>query len=138
MPARAEIVAEARTWLGTPWVPAGACKGVGANCLGFLAGVSRNVGLAALAAAFDPYRGFAAPPEPRALLLGLRRHLVPIPRDAAAPGDLLLFDFGEGMRHVAMLSAPATIIHAHQSKGRVVEHRLIWMPHSAYRIAGID
>ncbi|MFQ5774206.1 MAG: hypothetical protein ACE5GS_06800 [Kiloniellaceae bacterium] len=135
---RAQIVAEARSWVGTPWAPAGAEKGVGANCLGFLAGVARNAGLAELAAAFAPYRGYALPPEPRALLLGLRRHLARIGRDQAGPADLLLFDLGGGLRHVAMLSAKGTIVHAHQSKGRVVEHRLVWTPHSAYRIPGLD
>lgn len=138
MPARADIVAEARTWLGTPWAPAGAEKGVGANCLGFLAGVARNVGLAHLVAAFAPYRGYALPPEPRALLLGLRRHLARVSCAETRPADLLLFDLGAGLRHVALVSAPGTVIHAHQTKGRVVEQRLLWTPHSAYRIAGLD
>lgn len=138
MPARHDIVAEARSWIGTPWVAAGAEKGVGANCLGFLAGVARNVGLRDLAAAFAPYRGFAVPPEPKALLLGLRRHLRPIDRARALPADLLLFDLGAGLRHVALLSASDTIIHAHQTKGRVVEQRCVWVPYGAYRIPGLD
>ena len=138
MTSRAEIVAEARSWIGTPWAPAGARKGVGANCLGFLAGVAGNVGLAELTAAFAPYRGHALPPRPLTLLLGLRRHLERIERAHAAPADLLLFNLGAGLRHVALLSAPGVIVHAHQGKGRVVEHRLTWTPHSAYRIPGLD
>jgi NlpC/P60 family putative phage cell wall peptidase len=138
MPARYDIVAEARSWIGTPWVASGAAKGVGANCLGFFAGVARNAGLEVLADAFEPYSGFALPPHPTALLRGLRRHLERIPVHRAAPADLLLFDLGDGLRHVAMLTGPQTIIHAFQSKGRVVENRLIWAVHSAYRIPGID
>lgn len=138
MPDRAALIAEARSWIGTPWVPAGDCKGVGANCLGFLAGAAREIGLTELADAFEPYRGFALPPEPRALLLGLRRHLQPLAPAQAGPGDVLLFDLGEGLRHVALMSAPDTIIHAHRSKGAVVEHRLVWRPRGAYRIAGLD
>jgi len=137
MPARCDVVAEARSWIGTPWVASGAAKGVGANCLGFLAGVARNVGLASLADGFAPYGGYALPPHPMALLCGLRRHLEPMPWPQAVPADLLLFDLGDGLRHVAMLTAPETIIHAFQSKGRVVENRLIWSVHSAYRIPGI-
>ena len=137
MPARAEVIAEARRWIGTPWVPAGAERGVGANCLGLLAGVARNVGLEALAAAFAPYRGHGAPPALKTLLLGLRRHLEPVPRAAARPGDILLFDLGAGLRHVALLSAPGTVLHAHQAQGRVVEQRLVWPVHSAYRIPGL-
>jgi NlpC/P60 family putative phage cell wall peptidase len=138
MPARKDVIAEARSWIGTPWVASGAAKGVGANCLGFLAGVARNVGLGTLADAFVPYGGFALPPKPADLLRGLRRHLVRAPGAQARPADLLLFDLGDGLRHVAMLTAPQTIIHAYQSKGRVVEHRMIWTAHSAYRIPGLD
>lgn len=134
--ARAAIVAEARSWIGTPWAPSGAVKGVGANCLGFLAGVARELGLTDLVAAFAPYGGYALPPEPRALLRGLRRHLARVALSEARPGDILLFDLGEGLRHVGLLSAPGTIVHAHRSKGRVVEQRLVWTPHSAYRISG--
>ena len=137
MPARQDLVAEARRWIGTPWAPAGAERGVGANCLGFLAGVARNVGLDELAAAFVPYRGHAAPPAPKTLLLGLRRHLQGRPVAGADAGDLLLFDLGAGLRHVALISAPGTIIHAHQLQGRVVEQRLVWPAHSAYRIPGV-
>ncbi len=131
-------MAEARRWIGTPWVPAGSQRGVGANCLGFLAGVARNLGMRDLAEAFMPYRGHAAPPAPKTLLLGLRRHLRRCPLAEALPGDLLLFDLGSGLRHVALLSAPGTVVHAHQVQGKVVEQRLVWAPHSAYRIPGIE
>ena len=131
---RAAVIAEARSWIGTPWVASGAEKGVGANCLGFLAGVADNVGLGRLSAAFAPYRGYALPPAPTALLLGLRRHLVKLAPGRALAADVLLFDLGDGLRHVALLTAPGAIIHAHQSKGRVVEQRLVWTAHSAYRI----
>ena len=137
MPDKRAVVSEARRWIGTPWTPAGSELGVGANCLGFLAGVARNLGLRDLAEAFMPYRGHATPPAPKALLLGLRRHLRRVPAAEALPGDLLLFDLGAGLRHVAMLSAPGTVVHAHQGQGRVVEQRLVWAPHSAYRIPGV-
>ena len=138
MPARRDIVIEARRWIGTPWVPAGSELGVGANCLGLMAGVARNLGLRGLAEAFMPYRGHAVPPAPKTLLLGLRRHLRRRPLADALPGDLLLFDLGAGLRHVALLSTPGTIVHAHQAQGKVVEQRLVWAPHSAYRIPGLD
>jgi hypothetical protein len=37
---RAEILAEARSWIGTPWLHQASCKGVGADCIGFGAGVA--------------------------------------------------------------------------------------------------
>lgn len=138
MPARDQLIAEARRWIGTPWNPAGSERGVGVNCLGFLAGVARDLGLDGLAAAFAPYGGHAVPPAPKTLLLGLRRHLVRVAVPAAQPGDIMLFDLGAGLRHVALLSGPGTILHAHQTQGRVVEQRLVWPVHSAYRIPGLD
>ena len=138
MPDRDDLIAEARRWIGTPWVPAGAERGVGANCLGFLAGVARNLGLDELARAFAPYRGHGTPPALKSLLLGLRRHLERVPPAAARPGDVLLFDLGADLRHVALLSGPETILHAHQTRGQVVEQRLVWPVHSAYRIPGLD
>lgn len=138
MPRRSEIVTLARAWIGTPWAPVGSRKGVGANCVGFLAGVAHEAGLEGLAETFRPYAGYAVPPQPLTLLLALRRHLQPIGVRQVLPGDLLLFDLGAGLRHVALASGPDTIIHAHQTKGRVVEHRLLWHPHSAYRLVEVD
>lgn len=131
-------MAVARAWIGTPWAPIGSRKGVGANCVGFLAGVAREAGLVELAEIFCPYAGYAVPPQPLTLLLALRRHLQPTPPREALPADLLLFDLGAGLRHVALVSGRDAVIHAHQTKGRVVEHRLLWRPHSAYRLGGLD
>lgn len=138
MPSKDAIVAVARTWIGTPWAPVGSRKGTGANCVGFLAGVAREAGLTELAQAFRPYAGYAVPPQPLTLLLVLRRHLQPIALREVLPADLLLLDLGAGLRHVALVSGRDTIIHAHQTKGRVVEHRLPWHPHSAYRLTEPD
>lgn len=133
---RDEVVSEARTWLDTPWVASGAVKGTGCNCLGFLAGVARNCGLEGVWRAFRPHEGFALPPDASALLRGLRAHLMPVKPAEARPADVLLFNRG-GLRHVALMTDPGWIIHADQRKGRVVEHRMIWTPHSAYTVPGV-
>lgn len=41
---RADMVAEADTWLDTPWVHQLSQKGSGADCVGFLRGMARFVG----------------------------------------------------------------------------------------------
>lgn len=137
MPSRRDLLGAARGWLGTPWAPIGSRKGVGANCVGFLAGAARDAGFVELAETVHPYAGYAVPPQPLTLLLALRRLLRPIGVGAARPADLLLFDLGDGLRHVALVTGPGTIIHAHQAKGRVVEHRVLWHAHSAYRLEGL-
>lgn len=127
---RSGIIREARTWIGTPWLPSGARKGAGCNCLGFIVGVARNCGLD-LSEPFRNYEGYALPPKPLSLLRGLREQMLRTRNPE--PGDVLLFDL-DGLRHVAFLTEPGRIIHAHQSKGKVTEHRMIWRPHSAYRV----
>lgn len=40
------IVAEAMSWIGTPFHPQASVKGVGCDCKGLVAGVAREIGLA--------------------------------------------------------------------------------------------
>ena len=42
---RAQVVAEARTWLGTPWVHQHRSKGIAVDCAGLLIGVARTLGI---------------------------------------------------------------------------------------------
>jgi NlpC/P60 family putative phage cell wall peptidase len=148
MPNRSDLIREARSWLGTPWRDSGAIKGVGCNCLGFLIGVARNCGLSDLGDLYKPYEGFAMPPDPLAMVRGIREHMVKI--KIARPGDVLLFDLGAGPRHVALLTEPGMIIHAHQTKGKVVEQGLAglqrqtwgggsnWYPRGVYAFPGVN
>jgi cell wall-associated NlpC family hydrolase len=39
------VVAEAKTWIDTPWHRNQSCKGVGADCIGVVAGVALALGL---------------------------------------------------------------------------------------------
>jgi cell wall-associated NlpC family hydrolase len=134
---RSKVVAEARAWTGTPWRKAGAQKGVGSNCLGFIAGVTRECGLGALWALYEPYQGLAAPDAPRALLQALLGALRPVPVPSVRPADVLLFDFGGGMRHVGLVTDPGFMVHCHQTKGGVVEVRCLWKPRRAFSLPGV-
>ena len=129
---RQDFIAMAKTWIGTPCLPSGAIKGVGASCGGLWLGVFREAGLARLAELFAPLEGFAKPPEARVLYRMMREGF-----DKARhpePADLLLIDFGGGMDHVALLIAPGTILHADRRAGRVLDQRLVHPVHSAWRI----
>lgn len=42
---RVEIVAMARSWLGTPWIHQGRLKSVGVDCGGLIIGVGKETGL---------------------------------------------------------------------------------------------
>jgi NlpC/P60 family putative phage cell wall peptidase len=115
MSARENIVAAARSWIGTPYRHQASCKGVGCDCLGFLRGVWREV-QGREPELPPPYSGdWAEAGRMETLAMAARRHLQEIPLDEIAPGDVLLFRWRAHLpaKHCAILSAPDRMIHAH-------------------------
>ena len=111
-----DIVAEARTWLGTPYRHQASLKGVGCDCLGLVRGVWRALlGPEPEAApAYTPDWAEAGGGEAMAAAAG--RHLRAIAVAEARPGDVLLFRWAEGFpaKHAGILVAPGRFIHAHE------------------------
>jgi len=122
--ARSEIVAAARSWVGTPYHHQASLKGVGCDCLGLIRGVWRDV------------RG----PEPEAmpaytkdwneaqgaeeLLAAAERHLLRIATalgrpSAVKPGDVLVFRIRAGgpAKHAGILVEDCRMIHAQEGVG---------------------
>jgi NlpC/P60 family putative phage cell wall peptidase len=135
------IVAEARTWAGTPYRHQASLKGVGCDCLGLLRGVWRGV-LGPEPEEAPPYAASwaeSAPAGTDPLLAAARRHLVPIavPMAADRPlaGDVLLFSFRVHLpaKHCAIATGPAAMIHAHDGAA-VTEVALTpwWRRHLAH------
>lgn len=109
-----EIVASARTWLGTPYRHQASLKGVGCDCLGLLRGVWREVMGA------EPERPPAYTPDwaeagGNGLVEAARRHLVAHDTGQIRAGDVLLFSWRDGLppKHCAIAGGPDTMIHAH-------------------------
>jgi NlpC/P60 family putative phage cell wall peptidase len=109
------IVAEARGWIGTPYRHQASLKGVGCDCLGLVRGVWRALlgDEPERAPAYSPDWAEALRQETLAKAAG--RHLAPISRDAFLPGDVLLFRWRAHLpaKHMAIVGAPDTMIHAH-------------------------
>ena len=113
-PARAAIVARARAWIGTPYHHQASCRGAGADCLGLVRGVWRDLH-GADAEAPPPYsRDWAEASGEETLLAAATRHLRPIAADAADAGDVVVFRLRAGVaaKHVAILTGPHTFVHA--------------------------
>ena len=122
----AAIVAEARSWIGTPYHHQASVKHVGCDCLGLVRGVWRAL--------------FGPEPEPvpgysrdwgevgaqETMLNAARRHLIEIDAAEASPGDVLVFRMRRGRvaKHAGILaeghSPAASFIHA-QEGGPVCE-----------------
>lgn len=120
------VVALARGWLGTPYVHQASARGAGADCLGLVRGIWREV-LGSEPEAVPPYTadwGETAGAE--VLQSAALRWLQPVP--APCDGDVLLFRMREcGIaKHLGILSASgrqARFIHAYSGQG-VVESPL--------------
>jgi len=123
MIARQAIIAEAHSWIGTPYQHQASVKGAGCDCLGLVRGVWRAL-YGDEPEAAPPYTPDWAETNARETLLdAARRHL--IESDIARPGDVLLFRMGERApaKHAAILSSEHRIIHAYWGRA-VVESRL--------------
>src|SRR4051812_42035511 len=115
MPLRTRIIAEARAWIGTPYRHQASLKGVGCDCLGLVRGVWRAlIGVEPqVAPAYS--RDWAEASGEEALALAARAHLIEIDVTQFQPGDVLLFRYRDRYpaKHMAIVSAPALMVHAH-------------------------
>jgi NlpC/P60 family putative phage cell wall peptidase len=112
---RTAIVAEARSWIGTPYRHQASLKGVGCDCLGLVRGVWRNC-IGAEPEAPPPYApDWAEARGEEALATAGERHLIAVACDAFEAGDVLLFRWRDGCvaKHAAIASGEGTMIHAH-------------------------
>jgi NlpC/P60 family putative phage cell wall peptidase len=127
---RDDVIAEARSWIGTPWHHQASVKGVGCDCIGLIRGVLEPfVGRIEVPLDYSPtwhlYRS-----EPR-LYQGFKAVADAINLTQALPGDILLFGAGKGpAHHCAFLTSEGGLIHSYQEVGQVVEQgvSLFWRP----------
>ncbi|MGB3389823.1 MAG: NlpC/P60 family protein [Pseudaminobacter sp.] len=116
------IVAEALSWIGTPYRHQGSRKGVGCDCLGLVLGVWRAV--------YDcepeyprPYAADWAEAGGQDLLLeAARRHCREKALSRIVSGDLILFRWRPHLpaKHAGILVGQDRFIHAYQGQAVVV------------------
>ena len=118
---RAGIVAEARGWIGTPYHHQASLRGIGADCIGLVRGVYRDL----VGFQTEPVPGYgrdwAEASGEETLTAAARRHLVETAIETARSGDVLVFRYRDRFvaKHAAILvgsnTSPlgrASIIHA--------------------------
>lgn len=124
----ARVIAVARSWLGTPYHDQASLKGVGCDCLGLARGVWREV-VGPEPFQVPPYsrdgggRGPGGGAAGEVLACGARRMMPEIAVETAGPGALLLFRMmpQANARHVGILTAPTTFLHAYERLGVIEE-----------------
>jgi len=133
--ARSQIVAETRGWIGTPYRHQASLKGIGCDCLGLVRGVWRAV-VGAEPEKAPPYApDWAEASGEESLARAAARHLIAVPLDKFAPGDVLLFRWRSNLpaKHAAIVTSRETMVHAHDGAA-VAEVALApwWRQHLAY------
>ena len=114
---RAAIIAEARTWIGTPYHHQASVKGAGCDCLGLVRGVWRGV-YGTEPEAPPPYsRDWAEAHRQETLADAAGRHMLSVELDNIAPGDVLLFALNERApaKHCAILTEQDRMVHSYES-----------------------
>jgi NlpC/P60 family putative phage cell wall peptidase len=119
---RADVVRLARTWIGTPYHHQAACRGAGADCIGLVRGVWRELYGAEPEAAPGYSADWAEASGIETLIEAARRHMTEIPPREARTGDVAIFRYRPGLpaKHTGILGNPAashpagshTLIHA--------------------------
>lgn len=117
------MVAEARAWIGTPYVHQASLRGAGCDCLGLVRGVWRAL-RGAEPAKVPPYGpDWAETGGDEALWRALGQHLRPA-GPTPEPGDVLLFRLRAGSvaKHLGILTQTgpgARFVHAYSGQGAV-------------------
>ncbi len=117
---RAAVVAEARSWLRTPYHHMGRVKGAGADCATLLAEVYARAGV------LPPFEIPFYPPDwhlhrdAERYLGFVLAHAVEI-NGMPMPGDVALWQFGRCFAHGAIVIRWPVVIHAYAGKGCILE-----------------
>jgi NlpC/P60 family putative phage cell wall peptidase len=109
-----DVVRLARGWIGTPYHHQASARGIGADCLGLVRGVWREL-YGREAETPPPYtRDWAEASGRETMLEAASRHLLAIAAAEAQGGDVVVFRLRAGTvaKHAAILTGEATMIHA--------------------------
>lgn len=121
MATRAQIVAEARKWIDTPFQHQGRLRGLGVDCVGLVLCVMRDLRLHDWV---DDFRAYSPQPVSRMVFEICTERLHAKPVAERLPGDVLCFRVPEAPVHVGFVT-DIGIIHAYNGgKRKVVEHGL--------------
>lgn len=143
---RADVISEARSWIGTPYAHQHRVKDHGVDCVGLLIGVCRNLGL--VAPDFD-VNAYPPKPDGNTLLARCNDLMDPVREDLIRPGHVLLIAFKRDPHHLGILGdylhGGFSLIHAHappSGAGSVQEwvwqnDRKGYLPLAAFNLRGV-
>lgn len=117
---RAAIVAEAKTWLRTPYHHLAAVKGAGADCAMFPLAVYQHIGFVPSDLVVDNYPiDWAFHRDEERYLEMVERFGREIDPERMGPGDFVVWRYGRTFSHGAIVIDPPLVIHAFVEAGCV-------------------
>lgn len=102
---RAQIVREARSWLGTPFHHQGRVKGVGVDCAGVAVEVAKACGLE-----WSDAQGYGRLPYRGLFTKTIEAVTDPVDLADVLPGDLMVFTWRDDPQHVAIVTRVGSTI----------------------------
>lgn len=129
---RDAIVAEARSWVLTPFMHQQRLKGVGVDCVGVIVGTGESCQVLSInPLEWAAFAAYTRQPNPNRMLRGMRKFLVELetPREQIAPiGSIGWFGWREGIpMHLAIVAeyeGRPTMIHAYEPIKKCVENTI--------------
>lgn len=117
---RAAVVAEALSWVGTPYHHRAKLKGVGVDCAQFVLAVYANAGLIRDFDTGEYPRDWHLHRSVERYMVHVLRFAAEIPVDEAKPADVVLFKIGRAYSHGAIVTTYPQVAHAVLKDGAVV------------------
>lgn len=109
------VVTAAREWVGTPWHHNQRCKGVGVDCVQFIAAIAHDVGVD-----IGRIENYYRTPEGNSLIASMQSLEGLREVSVIEPGVILVFQIG-GVPHHLGIATENGMIHADSKVKRVVE-----------------
>lgn len=119
---RANVIKQARSYLGVPWRHQGRSRTLGMDCAGLVILVAHDLGLSA----YDTI-DYQRRTQGQSFLRHFKTNLIGKPISEALPGDIMLFRDSQYPCHSTLLgerNGKMTIIHAHALRRKVVEETM--------------
>jgi NlpC/P60 family putative phage cell wall peptidase len=117
---RAAVVAEALSWLGTPWHHQARSKGVGVDCANLVIAAYHDAGLIDDIQPGNYPRDWHIHKDEERFLAFVPSFAVEIAEAQAQPGDLVLFRIGRVFSHGAIVTGWPQGVHAYVKARQVV------------------
>ena len=139
MTTRAEIIAEARSWLKTPYRHQGRLKGIASDCAGMVNKVGESKGCVSSEDANR--KDYGREPDPIKMKAALDKLFIRVPKAEMRPGDIPWMRAQTKAQHIGILSERNTLIHAVQNYDvqelpleSFVKHKIV----AVYRFKGLS